>query len=142
MVDSSGQVSFEYLMIFTISLIILIVFTLPLAETAIKDTLDVSDSMNAKSDMSKLAHCIKTVYGQGQGSRQQVTLHESKKIKVSVANNYVSCSVKLKDKTNKNIREYYKSTLKKTSITLTKGENNIIVEWPVGSKNMVIYNNN
>ena len=139
MTDNRGQVSFEYLMIFAISLILLIVFTLPLAETSVKNTIDVSDSLNAKADLSKLAQCIKTVYGQGQGSKQTVSLHESKKIKLTIANSYVSCNVKLNDKSTKQIKQYYKSTLKKTSMTLSKGENDIVVEWPVGSENMIVY---
>ena len=131
--------SFEYLMIFSISLIILIAFTLPLAETSIKNTMDVSDSLDVKYDLSKLANAVKTVYGQGQGSKQQVILHETKNIKVNIASNPISCSIKLKDKQKKVIKESYKSNLKKTSITLTKGENIITIEWPVDSKNMVIY---
>ena len=43
--DDVGQISLEYMLIFTISLIILIVFTLPLAELTIKDTFDISDSV-------------------------------------------------------------------------------------------------
>lgn len=139
MIDDRGQVSFEYLMIFAISLVILIVFTLPLAETSIKSTMDISDSLNAKSDLSKLAQCIKTVYGQGQGSKQVVTLHESTNMKVSIGKSSVSCTVKLKDKSKKTVREYYQSSLKRSSITLTKGVNTIVVEWPLGSENMVVY---
>ena len=139
MLDDKGQVSFEYLMIFTISLIILIVFTLPLTQHAISDTLDVSNTLNVKSDLSKISQAIKVVYGQGQGSRQEVSLHESQKIKVTISKDSLSCSLKLKDKTKKTIKQYYNSNLEKTSMTLEKGDNNIVVEWPVGSENMVIY---
>ena len=47
--DNRGQVSLEYILIFTISLIFLIVFTFPLVETTIGDTVDVSDSLKMKS---------------------------------------------------------------------------------------------
>lgn len=126
-------------MIFTISLIILIVFTIPLTQTAIQDTFDVSDSLNVKSDLSKISFGIKEVYGQGQGSKQQITLQVSKKSKITITKDYVSSSLTLKDKTKKTFRQNCKSNLKRTSITLAKGENNIVIEWPVGSENMVIY---
>ena len=139
MLDDRGQVSFEYIMIFTISLIILIIFTLPLTHVAIDDTLDVSDSMGVKSELSKLSVAIKEVYGQGQGSKKEVSLHESKKIKLTITKGYVSCDLKLKDKTKRTIKQNYNSNLEKSSITLKKGENIIVVEWPEGSEKMEIY---
>lgn len=126
-------------MIFTISLIILIVFTLPLTQTTIEDTLDVSDSINVKSDLVTISQAIKEVYGQGQGSKQQINLNSDKSVKISVGKNQISCSLKLKDKSKKSFKESYNSNLKSTSIKLDKGENIIVVEWPVGSKNMIIY---
>lgn len=70
--EDVGQISLEYMLIFTISLIILIVFTLPLAELTIKDTFDISDTLNTKNDVSKIAQAIKRVYGEGQGSKQVI----------------------------------------------------------------------
>ena len=137
--ESRGQVSLEYILIFTISLIILMVFTLPLSEESVSNTLDVSDSLNVKYGMSKVAQAIKEVYGEGQGSKQTISMDSPKNIKVTVGNNYVSCKLKLKSNQYKEIKEYYSSNLKKTSINLEKGENTIIVEWPVGSDNMIIH---
>ena len=137
--ESRGQVSLEYILIFTISLIILMVFTLPLSEESVSNTLDVSDSLNVKYGMSKVAQSIKEVYGEGQGSKQTISMDSPKNIKVTVGNNYVSCKLKLKSNQYKEIREYCGSNLKETSITLEKGENRIIVEWPVGSDNMIIH---
>ena len=137
--DNGGQVALEYLLIFAISLILLIVFTLPLTQVAVEDTLDVSDTLEVKSDLSKIVHAIKEVYGQGQGSRQTVNVASSKNLKVNVASNYISCSLKLKDGSAKLERVYFTSTLKKSSINLAKGENSVVVEWPQSSENMQIY---
>ncbi len=137
--ENRGQVSLEYLLIFTISLIILMVFTLPLSEQSIESTLDVSDSLNIKYGLSKVSNAIKEVYGEGQGSKQTVNLDSAKRIKVSIASSYISCKLKLKDNHYKEIRESFNSNLERTSITLDKGENIIIVEWPVGSDNMIIH---
>ena len=39
--DNKGQISLEYLLIFAVSLIILIVFTLPLLQLGLENTMDV-----------------------------------------------------------------------------------------------------
>lgn len=139
MKDNRAQISLEYILIFAISLLVLMIFTLPLAEDSIKNTVDVSDSLNARYCMSNIAQAIKEVYGEGQGSKRTLDIDSDKQIRVSVSDSYISCSVKLKSNSNKQIKENFKSNLKKTSITLNEGKNAIIVEWPVGSENMLIY---
>lgn len=137
--DNGGQVALEYLLIFAVSLILLIVFTMPMVQLAIADTLDVSDTLNAKSDMSKIAQAVEEVYGQGQGSKQTVHIVSSKNLKMDVASGSISCSLKLKDGTSKVERIYFTSTLKKSGLILGKGENSIVVEWPQSAENMQIY---
>lgn len=134
-----GQVSFEYLLIFSISLIILIVFTMPLINHTMATTFDVSESLDVKDDLSKIALSINGVYGEGQGARQTVSINAVKPFKVDVAGSYLSCNLKLKDNNNKLIKVPCKSNLKSSSIYLDKGMNNVVVEWPVGSENMLIY---
>ena len=137
--DNRGQVSLEYILIFTISLIFLIVFTFPLVETTIGDTVDVSDSLKMKSDLSKLSQAVNQVYGEGQGSKQTVNILSSKSITVSISSSQASSSLKLHDGSTKIIKVTYNSNLGKSSLTLKKGQNTLIVEWPTGSKNMKIY---
>ena len=139
MMDDRGQVSLEYLLIFAISLILLVVFTLPLAEMTVENTMDVSDTLDVKSDLVRISQAVKEVYGQGQGSRQTVSITTSKDLKLSVAPGHVSCSLKLKDGSSKVEKVNFISTLEKSSINLDRGENSIVVEWPEGSENMQIY---
>ena len=139
MVDNKGQISLEYLLIFTISLILLIMFTLPLSQFAIENTLDVSDTLKIKSDLSKIAQAIEKVYGQGQGSKQTISIDSSKEFKITVADNYISSDINLKDSTKRNEKIYFKSSLKKSNLDIGKGVNSIIVEWPINSENMQIY---
>ena len=139
MIDSRGQVSLEYLLIFAVSMILLIAFTLPLTELTIGNTLDVSDTLDAKSDLSKMSQAIEKVYGQGQGSKQRIDVVASKDLKVDIASDHISCNLKLKDGQNKPEKINFRSTLEKSSIYLKKGENSIIVEWPENSENMQIY---
>ena len=137
--DSNGQVALEYMLIFAVSLILLIVFTLPLADLTVKDTLDVSDTLEVKSDLSRIALVIKEVYGQGQGSRQSVDIDSQRDFKVNVAGNYISASLKLKDGSSKTEKVYFKSSLEKSGFYIEKGSNHVVVQWPEGSENMEIY---
>ncbi len=139
MVDERGQVALEYILIFTISLILLIVFTLPLVEFTIGNTLDVSDTLDVKSDLSKIAQAIGEVYGQGQGSKQRMVIISQRDFKATITDSHVSSNLKLNDGSSKNIRVDVKSNLVKSSISINKGENIIIVEWPENSENMQIY---
>ena len=132
--DRRGQIALEYMLIFAVSLILLIVFTLPLTELTVQNTVDVSDT-----DLSKVAQGIKTVYGQGQGSKQSVNVFSSKAFTLNIANNYISATIKLKDGSTKNIKIDCKSNLGKSTIPIAKGENKILIEWPVGSENMGVY---
>lgn len=137
--DESGQISLEYLLIFAVSLLILIVFTLPLAEQSIQNTLDVSESMDMKSDLSKLSQAIESVYGQGQGSRQSVDIISKESCTLAIGSSYATCNIKLNDNSNKVIKVKYNSNLDKASLHVTKGTNTIIVDWPSDSENMKIY---
>lgn len=139
MMDDKGQVSLEYLLIFAITFIILIVFTLPLLEESMKNTFDVSDSLKTKSDLSRLSQAIKQVYGQGQGSRITMDLDINSPVKIDVSNNYVSAKIKLKNNQYKEIKVPVKSKLKTSSFKLSKGKNTFVIEWPVGSEYMAIY---
>ena len=129
----------EYLLIFAISMIVLIVFTMPLVNQSIESALDVSDCIKIKGDLSKIASSINSVYGEGQGSKHTISFYSMKSFKVDVADNYLSCNLKLKNGKNKLIKVSCKSNLKASSVYIKKGENNVVVEWPVNSEVMSIY---
>ena len=137
--EDKGQVSLEYLLIFAVSIILLIVFTLPLAEMAIENTMDVSDSLNVKAELSKLSDAITLVYSEGQGSKQTLYLTLDEAINVKITNSYLSSSYKLNDGKYKDFKLNHNSNLNKGSLFLDKGENKIIVEWPVNEEKMIIY---
>lgn len=137
--DKGGQISLEYLLIFSVSFIILIAFTLPLLEESMSYTFDVSDSIKTKSDLSKISNAIKQVYGEGQGSKKTVSLEIDKPIKINIYSSHVSSKIKLKNNQYKEISVNAKSNLKATSFKVSKGEKIFIVEWPENSQNMIIY---
>lgn len=139
MKENNGQVSLEYLLIFAVSIILLIAFTLPLAEISIENTMDVSNSLNVKSELSKLSNAISLVYSEGQGSKQTVYMTLDEPVNVKISNSYLSSNYKLNDGKYKDFKLDYNSNLNKGSLFLDKGENKIIVEWPVNDEKMIIY---
>lgn len=137
--DNKGQVSMEYLLIFAISLIILIAFTLPIANFGLEKTFDVSNVLDTKAELSKLSNAISQVYSEGQGSKQIVFLTVDNPVNVKVLNSYISASIILNDGKIKTLKLNHNSNLDSGRIFLDKGENKIIIEWPIGKENMVIY---
>ena len=137
--DNKGQTSLEYMLIFAIALFLLIAFTLPIAKFGTEKTLDVSNALDTKSELSKLSNAISQVYGEGQGSKQTVFLTVNEPLNVKILNSYISASIKLSDNSFKNLKLYHNSNLDSGSIFLDKGKNKIIIEWPIGRENMIIY---
>lgn len=137
--ENKAQISLEYLLIFSVSLIILVAFTMPLLEFEIENTLDVSNSLKAKSDLSKISAAISQVYAEGQGSKQTVHINSDKAVKITIDRDSLSTNLKLNDKSNKVIKTQHTSNLEKSSINLKKGSNFIVVEWPAGSENIRIH---
>ncbi len=112
---------------------------MPLLNEVMSNTFDVSDSLKAKDDLSKISHAVMKVYGEGEGSKQTVTLDIRKEVRIDVSNSQISSKIKLNGKQNKVVKINVKSTLKTDSFKLEKGKNSFIVEWPVGEKNMKLY---
>lgn len=137
--DNRGQISLEYLLITVISLIVLIAFTLPLMDYGMGTAMDISDSLKVKSDLSDIALAVKTVYNEGQGSKQTVHIQPKEAVRVNVEGSRLSGSVQLHDGGYKRIDVPCKSNLDSSSVYLKKGSSTIIVEWPVNSENMMIY---
>ena len=137
--EDKGQVSLEYLLIFAVSIILLIAFTLPLAEMTIENSMDVSNSLNVKAELSKLSNAISLVYSEGHGSKQTVYLTLDEPVNVKISNSYLSSNYKLHDGKYKDFKLNYNSNLNKGSLFLDKGENKIIVEWPLNDEKMIIY---
>lgn len=139
MKENTGQVALEYIMIFAISMILLIIFTLPVTEKGIENTLDISDTLKVKSDLAKISRAIMQVYGEGQGSKQEINIISQKQVRVNIDKTSISSNLKLNDGSYKSVKINYNSNLEKSTIYLNKGENTIVIEWPVGSENMKIY---
>jgi uncharacterized protein (UPF0333 family) len=136
--ENNGQISVEYLFIFAIALIILTIFTLPLANLAIEKTTDVSDAINVKSQLYKIASGINQVYSEGQGAKQTVNLELDQSVNVNIYKKHISATVKFNDKSSKLIRVNHDSDVSSGVLKLDKGKNTVVIEWPVGSEKIFI----
>ena len=67
--EENGQMSFEYLLLFIISLILINVFILPMISTSIDNIDDLNMAYNTKSQMEELVTGINQVYASGSGSK-------------------------------------------------------------------------
>ena len=141
MINNKGQVSLEYLLIFAISLILLISFSLPIATIALEKTSDVSDSLNVKNEISKLSNAISQVYGEGQGAKQTVHLDVDRPVTLKIYNSQIQTRILLSDGEYKDLKVDHNSNLASQSLLLDKGENTVTVEWPQNSENMIVVKN-
>ncbi len=137
--ENQGQIAVEYLLIFAVSIMILIVFTLPLADLAINKTTDVSDALNVKSQLTKLASGINQVYGQGQGAKQTITLDLDQNVNINIYTHSISAKVIFNDKSSKLIKVSHDSDCISGILKLNKGKNTIVVEWPENQDRIAVY---
>lgn len=136
--ENKGQVSIEYLLIFSISIIILLLFTLPLAEITTKNYFDLKEATSTKFQLSKIANTIDQVTAEGQGSKKTVILLLDRNISVLLSKNQLTTNLILNDGKIKEIKIQYNNNLS-TSLNLEKGKNLIVIHWPINSNNIEIY---
>ena len=136
--EDKGQVSVEFMLIFAISLIILIVFTLPLADSAIGNTLDVANTLKVKSDMYEISSAVSQVYAEGQGSKRSVIIFSDSNIRITADKKCLSADLRLNDDSHKLIKSGHNSNLGNSLINIKKGKNIVVVEWPAGNEKMSI----
>lgn len=137
--DNKGQLSLEFLMIFSLSLIILLIFTLPLAELAIENSFDLSDVTNVKFELSKISNSINQVKAEGQGSKKSIILNLDRDIIIQIKNNEVSTDVLLKDGLTKKVKLSHNCNYLDYTFYLNKGKNIVVIEWPLNFTFMKIY---
>ena len=138
MKDNNGQVSLEFLMLFSIFLLFLITFTLPLTETSIKNNLELEEAISIKYELSKLANGITQIYNQGQGSKKTIILDLKHPISITINNNSIWTRFFTSDLNYKYIKfDILYNGVSKT-LTFDKGINKIIISWPINSEGMII----
>lgn len=110
---------------------------MPLAEYTIKSTLDISDSSKLKVDLSKIASGINEVNSEGINSKRTIYINSPQNLEVKITKGILKADLNLHDGTQKTITESLNFDYNNT-FNLIKGENKIVIEWPVNSTGIII----
>ena len=136
--NNNGQLSLEFLLISLIVILVFISISLPLAEIAISSTLDLSDSLETKSEILKITGAIDDVYSDGIGSRRVVYIEVPKDTSITFSKNPLSntgiatADIDLNKNINntKRIEVHFKANNSVNSLNLRKKSlTKVIVEW-------------
>ncbi len=137
--DNKGQLSLEYLLIFSISLILLIVFTLPLVSLASETILNSTDVVLIKNDMNKIATGINQVYNEGEYSKRTVYIDVKEDIQLNINDNKLTTDIHLRDDLIKHLEVSHLNSDLNILLNLYKGVNKIVIEWPENSTKIIVY---
>ena len=136
--EKKGQLSLEFLLISLIVILAFISISLPLAEIAIGSTLDLSESLETKSEILKITGAIDDVYSDGIGSKRVVIVEVPKDIVISFSKDFLSNSgiattyIDLNKSTNntKKIEVPFKANNSENTLILNKRVlTKVIVQW-------------
>lgn len=138
MVDEQGQLSLELILIFAISIIVLTIFTLPLSELAIGNTLEVSEVINTKSNLYEIANGINEVYSQGQGAKKTITINSDNSYLIKISPNSLTTTLTLENGDKKNLKVNHEYNNLNLIINIEKGKNRIIINWDENSDYLTV----
>lgn len=136
--ENNGQVSFEYLLLFIISLILINVFILPMVSTSTDNIDDLNTAYNTKSQMEELVTGINQVYASGSGSKRTVYLNMKKDSQIDINNGILTSDVLLSDNSYKKVEVESNDLSLNNKIILNKGLNRVIIEWKDNSSQIEI----
>lgn len=136
--EENGQMSFEYLLLFIISLILINVFILPMISTSIDNIDDLNMAYNTKSQMEELVTGINQVYASGSGSKRTVYLNMKKDSQIDINNGILTGDVLLSDNSYKKVEVRSNDLSLNNRIILNKGLNKVIIEWKDNSSQIEI----
>lgn len=138
MEDEQGQLSLELILIFAISIIVLTIFTLPLSELAIGNTLEVSEVINTKSNLYEIANGINEVYSQGQGAKKTITINSDNSYLIKISPNSLTTTLTLENGDKKNLKVNHEYNNLNLIINIEKGKNRIIINWDENSDYLTV----
>jgi uncharacterized protein (UPF0333 family) len=142
--DLKGQLSLEFLLISFLAILILVSITLPLANLGIDLGFDSSASLEIKSELSKIANGVDSVYSNGAGSKRTIAIQVPKDLTVRFSKNpnsdegLATVYNVLSDGSMKKIELSYKYPNLNFDLHLIKGYNAIIIEWPLNSSEIIV----
>ena len=140
--DNKGQLSLEYVLSSMIVILIISLISVPILLTAMDYSNDIIDSINAKSELSKITDAIDFCYASGKGSKRIVYVDLNRNVDIRLYNDgnkgFASIDLNLSDN-SKEITSSFDYNGLNENIHLSKGFNKITVIWDEDS-NMIEVN--
>ena len=141
-IDKKGQLSLEYVLSSMIVILIISLISVPILLTAMDYSNDIIDSINAKSELSKITDAIDFCYSSGKGSKRIVYVDLNRNVDIRLYNDgnkgFASIDLNLSDN-SKEITSSFDYNGLNGNIHLSKGFNKIAVNWDEDS-NMIEVN--
>ena len=141
-IGNKGQLSLEYVLSSMIVLLIISIISVPILLTAMDYSTDIIDSINSKSELSKITGAIDFCYASGKGSKRIVFVDFNQNVDIRFYNDgkrgFASINLNLSDN-EKEISSSFDYNGLNENIHLSKGFNKIAVKWNEDS-NMIEVN--
>ena len=129
-IDKKGQLSLEYVLSSMIVILIISLISVPILLTAMDYSNDIIDSINAKSELSKITDAIDFCYASGKGSKRIVYVDLNRNVDIRLYNDgnkgFASIDLNLSDN-SKEITSSFDYNGLNENIHLSKGFNKITV---------------
>ena len=129
---NKGQLSLEYILSSMIVILIISLISIPILLIAMDYSNDIIDSINSKSELSKITDAIDFCYASGKGSKRIVLVDFNQNVDIRLYNDgkrgFASINLNLSDD-SKEITSYFDYNGLNEKIHLSKGFNRIAVKW-------------
>lgn len=135
-IGNKGQLSLEYVLSFMIVILIISLISVPILLTAMDYSNDILDSINSKSELSKITDAIDFCYASGKGSKRTVLVDFNRNVDIRLYNDgkngLALINLNLSDNSQE-ITRYFDYNGLNENIHLSKGFNRIAVKWDENS---------
>lgn len=133
---NKGQLSLEYVLSSMIVILIISLISVPILLSAIDYSNDILDSINSKTELSKITDAIDFCYASGKGAKRIVLVDFNRNVDVRLYNDgkngFASINLNLSDNSQE-ITSYFDYNGLNENIHLSKGYNRIAVKWDENS---------
>ncbi len=131
--EDRAQLSLEYILIAMMSILLITLISIPILGLSIDYSFDVVDSLNAKTELSKITEGIDFCYNSGKGSKKIVLIDLNNDLEINLLNNnskgLAVADLDLSNNDSKTIYQSFDCPLLNENIVLSKGFNKVLIEW-------------
>lgn len=140
-IGNKGQLSLEYVLSSMIVILIISLISVPILLTAMDYSNDILDSINSKSELSKITDAIDFCYASGKGSKRTVLVDFNRNVDIRLYNDgkngLALINLNLSDNSQE-ITRYFDYNGLNENIHLSKGFNRIAVKWDENSNGIEV----